>query len=315
LTDKSKIEGLEMISFKKEITFKVGNITFGRNGGENPIVVFGSMFMMDHKIVSDHKKGIFDKKQARNEIEHFVDVARNLGLSPVIDVHAQTAEAMVKYIEFVADVTEYPIIIDGTIPDIRLPAAKLAKEIGINERTIYDSVSPDTRDEEIQKIREYGIDCIFVLLLNPANLRPEGRIEIMKKKLLPKIEKWDIKRPLLDTIVFDAPSSGMAAKAIELVKNEFGYPTGNGAPNAMDFIKEWHYPSETYYSVYTSILVLQQLGGADWIFAGPASAADYLLPPIALIDGVIAYSNKMMGHPVKMSKEHPLFKAMKYLQS
>lgn len=303
-----------MLYFKKNISFKVGNITIGRNNGENPFTVFGSMFMLDHEIVSDHKKGVFDKSKARKEIETYVETAKKLGLSPAIDVLAETPEAMVKYLEFVIEATDQPFIIDGTIPEIRLAGAKYVSEVGVNDRAIYDSISPGTRDDELQAIKDYKIDCVFTLLLNPANLKPEGRIEVMNKEIYPMLEKWNITKPLLDTIVLDAPSSGLAAKAIELVKNEFGYPTGNGAPNAMDFIKEWHHSSEAYHAVYSSLLVLHLLWGADWLFTGPAKYAEYLLPPLALIDGISAYANKIMGVPIKMSKDHPLYRAMKYLQ-
>ena len=303
-----------MFYFENEKTFKVGNIIFGRKGGKNSIAVLGTIFHKDDKIVSNHKTGEFDREKAKKAIEQHEEIAKGFGLQPVLDVHAQTAEAMLKYIEFALDVTDEPIIIDGTVPEIRLPAVRYVNEVGANDRIIYDAISPESKESELEELKNNKIECAFLLALNPSDATPTGRIMILKE-LLPRAEKFGITKPLLDTIVFDPPSLGLAAKAIELVKKEFGWPTGNGAVNAIEFIGSWPYSKPAFIGFVTALYSVNQVMGADWLFYGEIYSAKYVIPALAIVDGILAYTNKLSGYPVSISRDHALYKAMRVIRS
>ncbi len=304
-----------MFYYENAKTFEVYNVTFGRKGGENPLVVLGSIFHKDDKLVSNHKKGEFDKKKAKELIQKHEEIVRGFGLQPVLDVHGQTPEALKNYFKFVLDASDEPIIIDGTIPSIRLPVVELANELGASDRVIYDAINPDAREDELEVLKNNKITCAFLLALNQVDMTPKGRISIIKEKLLPNAEKAGITKPLLDTIVFDPPSLGLAAKAIELVKKEFGYPSGNGAVNAVELIGKWPYSKASLYSFATALYATNVVYGADWIFYGSLQDVEYIIPGLAIVDGIYAYTMRMMGHSVKLAKNHPLYKTLNVIKT
>lgn len=304
--------------YANQKVLNIGRMKMGRNNGENAVFVFGTIFYLGHKIVYDNDKGIFDKNAARELLDTHIKVADKFGLNHGIDVHAATPEAMRRYLEFVYDNTDegIPVVIDGTTENIRIAGAELANELGETERTIYDSISPDTKEMELQKIKENDIKTAFLLALNPSNLRPEGRVEIIREKLLPMAEKAGIKNIILDTIVFDPPSVGLAAKAIELVKEEFGWPTGNAPPNATEMLEEkWPYTYTQYIGANTGIFSILQAMDADWLFYGKIELAKDVLFTIALIDGILAYINKLSDMKIHIKSDHPLYRAIKSVLS
>ena len=292
----------------------VSNVTFGRQFGETPIVMFGSIFYRNDKIVTNHKTGEFDRVKAKELIETQEDLANKFGLQVALDVHAITGDAMLKYLEFVLETTDIPIILDGVDFATRHSGLKYVKEVGANTRIIYDSISPDTKGEELFALKESRVDCAILLALNPTDMTPHGRLTVIKEKLLPKAKEAGVSKLLIDTVVFDIPSLGVAAKAIELVKNEFGWPTGNGAINALEFIGDWKKRSkQSFFSLMNSLYTINVITGADWLFYGPISFAKYVFPTIAVMDGLTGYTYALTNHLPLSEYSLTLRKAIKML--
>ncbi|MFX1485758.1 MAG: hypothetical protein ACFFBS_01395, partial [Promethearchaeota archaeon] len=61
--DNSEIEGVTTVwQFKaKQKIFEIGKIQIGGVPGERPVVLIGTLFHLGQKIVTDAKKGEFDK--------------------------------------------------------------------------------------------------------------------------------------------------------------------------------------------------------------------------------------------------------------
>ncbi|MGQ4834659.1 MAG: tetrahydromethanopterin S-methyltransferase subunit H family protein [Candidatus Asgardarchaeia archaeon] len=293
--------------------FNISNVTFGKKFGETPIVLFGSIFYRGDPIVSDHERGLFDKEKAKELITEQDTLADKFGIQVALDVHALAPIAMRRYLEFVLDATNNPIILDGVTPDTRIAGLEYLKEVGAINRVIYDSISPDTKDDELNAIKESNVECAILLALNPSDMSPRGRISVIEDVLLPKAKKAGVPKLLIDTVVFDIPSLGVAAKAIELVKKRFKWPSGNGAINALEFLTNWHYSSQLFYGLTNALYTLDVVYGADWLFYGPISRAKYIIPAISVIDGLLEYTYYLSELKFKESRTSHLKKALKAL--
>jgi len=127
--------------------------------------------------------------------------------------------------------------------------------------------------------------------------------------LLEAAEKAGIRNLLVDTAVLDVPSIGHAAKAIYLVKSEYGLPTGCGPSNA---IMTWkrvkkEYKPFAYHACLAGSAIINMMTYANFILYGPIGFAETVYPACAMTDAIIAYAARKLGTRPKVSN-HPLFK-------
>ncbi|MEM2137236.1 MAG: tetrahydromethanopterin S-methyltransferase subunit H, partial [Candidatus Methanomethylicia archaeon] len=199
-----------MLKFKtSQKVFEIGGVKIGGQPGENPTVLIGSIFYHKHSIVIDEKRGLFNKDKAEELIklkEEYMDRTGNPGM---MDVIGSTEEAICKFIDFVANVTDMPILIDSPSANVKIAGVKYAKETGLERRVIYNSLIPKSRGEEFEVIRENNIESAILLAYKIAITTSKARIEMLKE-LLKRAEEAGIRKPLLDTFVIDIPSLSIA---------------------------------------------------------------------------------------------------------
>ncbi|MEM2969462.1 MAG: tetrahydromethanopterin S-methyltransferase subunit H [Candidatus Bathyarchaeia archaeon] len=305
-----------MFRFEKEQkVINIGGVKVGGQPGEFPTVLIGSIFYEKHKIVSNPDKGIFDKAKAEGLIKKMEEFSDKTGNPFFLDVVGRTSEALINEIDFVADITQAPFLVDGASEKIRLPAAKHAFEIGLKDRVIYNSIDYATQSSEIQAMKELGVKSSIVLAFNKRNPWPEGAIEILEGKanqkgLLNLANEAGIENILVDTAVADIVTIGLSAKALNLVKNKFGLPAGCGPANAYTSWtrgKKGEFGPLAYNVVVGSAGTFTQLMGANFIMFGPVELAETVFPACAMADALIAYASKRVGTKIG-TNNHPLFK-------
>jgi len=293
--------------------FEIGGIQVGGQPGELPTVLIGSIFYEGHKIVLDPTNGIFDKKRAEELITNQDEISKKTANPCMVDVVALAPQAMQKYIEFVAETTKAPILVDSSSVETKIAGLKYSREIGLNSRIVYNSINYHFDTQEISALKESKVNAAIILTYNPRNVMPNGRTEILKgtstqKGLLKTAEDAGVEKPLIDTAVLDAPSIGLAAEAITLVKSEFGLPCGAGPVNA---VSEWKRVEEL--GIYAKQVCMAnavtalQHAGANFVLYGPIGKAETVFPAAAMTDALIAYSARFHGIRLK-TKEHPLLK-------
>jgi len=293
--------------------FKVGNVEISSKAGELPTVLIGSIFYEHHKIVTNAREGLFDREKAKELVKVQEDLSDKTGNPCMIDVVGLTERAMEQYISFILDQTDVPILVDSTLPSVKIAGIKQAYELGASDRVVYNSLSCYVKDEEIKAIREYKIKSAILLAYNPNNAWPEGRVEILKgsermRGLLNIANEAGIEVPLIDVAVLDVPSIGIAMEAIKLVKEEFNLPCGGGPLNAVLEWKKSREISDVASAVCgaTSVALLQSVG-ANFILYGPIEKAKQVFPAAAMVDAIIAYAARIKGVRTK-TKNHPLYK-------
>ncbi|RLI46135.1 tetrahydromethanopterin S-methyltransferase subunit H [Candidatus Bathyarchaeota archaeon] len=297
-----------MFEFKsKQQTFNIGGVKVGGLPGQNPTVLIGTIFYHGHKAILDKKTGEFDRKLVEEEInlqEEFSDKTGNPG---IFDVVGATPELMRKYVEFTASVTDAPIMIDGTTAEAKIAGLEYAKEVGLIDRLIYNSLIPEYKQEEIDKIKEVGLKSALLLAYNPKEFTTAGRVKAIKQ-LLEVAKEAGIEKPLLDTCVLDIPGLGMASRAAFELKNEFGLPVGNGAHNAVSLWKglKSKMGVQAVKPAVAAACVVAVATGADFVLYGPVKDAQYVFPVIAMTNA--AYGYLLFEKKISLDRSHPLYR-------
>ena len=143
--------------------YEIGGVKVGGDVGENPTVMIGSIFYYGDKVVQDDKNGVFDREKAEELIMKVEDLSDRTGLPAMVDVVCSSANVAAKYLEFAADVTEMPILIDAVSEDAAIRGMEYAEEIGIINRTILNSITPETKESVYKKIKDVGLEAAILL--------------------------------------------------------------------------------------------------------------------------------------------------------
>ena len=295
--------------------FEIGKVKVGGQPGELPTVLMGNIFYKGMPEIVNHERGEFDRKSVLKWIKIAEELSEKTGVPHFIDIMAMYPEAMKRYVTFISEHSDSVLLIDGTNPDTRIAGLERVKELGLQERTIFNAISPQISQREIEAIRDSGVTAAILLAYNEIDFSPEGRTAILKGfdknvGLLKIAEKAKIKKILVDTIVFDVPSIAYATEAIKLVKNELGYPAGCSPANATyDWKRSQNETLKRGFAAYNaSAHAIAQYSGADFLIYGPIKQARNIIPACAMNDAIIAYHALKRLRIRPLVPDHPLYK-------
>lgn len=283
-----------MLDFKTEQkVIQIGNVKIGGQPGENPIVMVGTVFYAKHPALLDEKTGKFDKNIVETEVNEFIQIIKDTDMQAIIDVVGSYPDALIKECEFIADITDYPFLVDGLNDTSRIPAMEGLKEIGLLDRAILNSIDENTSTESVNKLKEIGVKHAILLTFGNRYIFPHQKLHLLQEKLLVSAEKADIKNVIVDTAVLDLPSVAINVETTRLIKEELGLPTGFAPANAIygwDYVKK--YGASSRCGAIASIMTYCADSGSDFILFGPVKFAKCVIPSIAMISGINAYYRK-----------------------
>ena len=296
-----------MLNFESEQkTFKIDDVKFGGQPGENPIVMIATVFYAKHAALLDEKTGKFDKNILEQELNDFTEVIEETQLQGVIDVVGAYPEVLIKECEFIADNVEYPFLVDGLNDTSRIPAMKGLQEIGLLDKAILNSIDENTNDENLEKLKEIGVKNAVLLTFGNKYMFPQQKLKFLKETLIPKAQKANIDNYIVDTAVLDLPSISINFETVGLIKKELGLPAGFAPANAIygwSFVKK--YGESARCGAIASIMAYCATAPSDFIMFGPIKFAKCVVPAIALISGVNSYYQKRVKRK-KISERTPL---------
>jgi len=293
---------------RDQIVFEISGVRIGGQPGENPTVMIGSIFYKGDKVVRDEEAGVFDREAAQGLITRLEEISDRTGLPAMLDILCSTARNARRYLEFAADATRMPLLIDYVSYEAGLSGMEAAKELGILDRTILNSINPETKLSIFEKAREVGLQSAIALTYSAkAIISYKERIKLLEP-LISKIQAIGIKKILVDTVVLDIITLGLACRAIFEVKERYGYPAGCGAHNAVATWKSLKEKRDKVLSAVCASIVngLPITIGADFVLYGPISDAEYMFPAIGLINA--AYAQVLMEEGKRPPQSHPRFK-------
>lgn len=298
-----------MIKFTSEQkTYHISGVEIGGQPGERPTVLIGSIFFSGHKIVKDNLKGIFDHDKARALLDADAEASARTGNPRFIDVIGDTGPALINYLEFVAQHTDAPMLVDSFSQKARLEAVRHFAGTEVAKRLVYNSIAEDYTDEELNVLHECGIKSSIIMAFSTTAPKPKQRIKLLVNKLLPAAQSAGIENILVDPGVLDIASIGWTALAIREIKETMGYPCGCAPSNALyTWEKVRELGQSAFEAAASSTFALTQTQGANFVHYGPIRNAPWVYQAVATVDAMIAYSGRLTG--VQMATEdHPLYK-------
>jgi len=253
------------------------------------VVLIGSIFYSRHKIVEDHNRGIFDRERAEGLIAKQEELSDSYGIESILDVVAEAGEAMVKYLEFVADATDKPFILDGYL-EARIEGIRYVEEQRISERVIYNSINPINTKEELDILRNSKIKNAVVFDYDPSYTSPSRRILLLsgdgkKEGLIPKAKKIGIENIMIDVVPTDIKSLGEVIETLLLVKSTYPYPAGCGPANVSYYLADYLKEELDTKILVSSVDSVAQLF-SDFIFYGPIERAEIAFQSAYIIEEI-----------------------------
>ena len=289
-------------------TLIIAGVRIGGMPGMVPTVAIPSIFYSKDRLVKNAETGDFDGIQTEETLSMLKDLSERTGLSTMLDVVASSPKAMETYLTYLADNTDFPLLIDGSGDSaVNSTGILTAKENGFLDRVILNSLTPDTKEPLLEVIRETGLQNVLLLTFSTAALISVTKRVELADALIHKAQELGISNILIDTGVMDLPTLGIACKTQMIIKDKYGYPVGNGAHNAIStwgglvpkFGKEAKTPALVGSSLMPVIL------GADFVLVGPAKHAPVVYPSLAMIDTALAGS--LMESRMRPEKPHPRY--------
>ncbi|MHA1238451.1 MAG: tetrahydromethanopterin S-methyltransferase subunit H family protein [Candidatus Odinarchaeia archaeon] len=288
-------------------TFQIGATKVGGVPGERPVALIGTIFYLGHKILKDPEKGEFDKSKAEELIIMQDEYSDKTGNPALIDLVISGPEAVFTELDFVLNVTDTPILLDLVGDETKKAALQYVEEAGIQDKVVYNSINAETKEEELESIRNSKIKSAIILAFGPKVFTTDTRVSVAKE-VLNKALEIGIDKPLLDTYILDIPSLGMGCKALFQLKNELGYPVGGGTDNA---VSTWRglktkMGKQAKQSCVASAAVAAVTLGADFVLYGPIESAPYVFPAVSMIDAALEQLALESG--AKLDRTLPIFR-------
>ena len=298
-----------MLNYEREQkVVKVGNVKIGGHPGENPTVMICTVFYAKHAALLDEKTGKVNKDLLERELNEFTEIIEDTKMQGIIDIVGAYSEALIKECELVAEIVDYPFLVDGLNDESRIPTMEALKEIGLLDRAILNSIDENTSENSIIKLKEIGVKYAVLLTFGSKYIFPHQKIEFLRNELIPKAERSNIENYIIDTAVLDLPSIGINVETTRMVKSELGVPAGFAPANAIygwDYIKKFGETSRC--GAIASIMTYCVTSGSDFVLFGPIKFTKCIVPALSLISGINSYYRKRILRK-SISEKTPLKK-------
>ncbi len=300
----------EMFEYTAEQrVLEIGNTKIGGKPGINPTVLIGSIFYSGDKLVKNAKEGTIDTPSTEALLNALVDVSSATGLPSMLDVVAESSKAIETHLRHLVDVTDMPLLVDGSGSEaVNLAGIQAAREGGFLDRVMLNSITPETSMETLETFHELGVKHAVGLTFSNAAMASATKRLNLAKMLLDKAAKAGIENVIIDTGVIDLLTLGLACKAQHMIKDKFGVPVGCGAHNA---VSTWRglvpkFGKDAKKSAYVGSSLMPVTLGADFVLYGPIKHAPIVFPSAAMID--VALSGVLLETRTRVGRPHPRYR-------
>jgi tetrahydromethanopterin S-methyltransferase subunit H len=287
---------------------EIGTAKIGGTPGLVPTAMVGSIFYSKDKLVRDASKGSIDKKNTEEQLSRLADISERTGLPSVLDVVASSSEAMENYLRYLADMTDMPLLIDGSgSMDVNVAGIEVARNAGLLDRVALNSITPDDDEDLYAKIEEVGLKNAIVLTFSNEAMTSASKRADLADELYSKATNAGVTNILFDTGVVDLPTLGLASRALMMIKDKFGLPVGCGAHNA---VAMWNglvpkFGKDAKIPAFVGSNLMPVALGADFVLYGPIKHAQVVFPSVAMID--VALSGSLIEERIRPKRPHPRY--------
>lgn len=283
---------------------KIDKFNCGSQFGTFPPMLFASIFYDGQNMVFDHKNGVFDRDKALAQVRLAEESAERFQVPVAMDVIASTPLAMRRYLEFISEYSELPFVIDSSVPEPRLEGLKFCAENNLLHRAIYNSISEDSSNEELEALSEYPPAGIILMAINQDDYSPVGTLKLLEE-LLPSLRKKQIQNLMVDVCVLDQVSLKAATEIAQAVKEKYSLPTGGAPCNGIYMWEELKaLPTALFETGLATSIGYATSRGFDFAFIGPAKNIERSALAAAVSAVYDGYA--LLQKQTDLPEEHPL---------
>lgn len=227
-----------MFTFSKDQEVcNIGGYKVGGQPGENPPLLIASMFHNKDRILVD-RKGNFDRKKAVELIRKQEELSKSTGIPAMVAMVANSPEEAKIYIDFYLETTDMPFGIDMWVAEKRAKATEYVAELGVQDKFLYNSITPWDKDikGQVQRLKDLGIKHVIVQAFDDKDQSPHGRLKSLESILAEGADGFE--SVIVDTSVMNLPSTSFSLLANKLIKEKLGIPAGGAYSNGTHMWKE-----------------------------------------------------------------------------
>jgi tetrahydromethanopterin S-methyltransferase subunit H len=247
----------------------VGGATIGGPLGSRSGLLVGSLFYDKHSVVKDAFAGDFDEQRAGELLAMATRAAGRNGVQIAVDVIAASAEAIARFLPFVAENCPLPMMINSSEAEVHIAGLEIAAKYDVLDRCIFASLNMDTEDAELDALRKHRPAAVMIMANDGADPTPEGCCQFIEDFFVPMLDDIGFDTAIADLGTMDPPSVGLCMRGITAVRQRFGFPAGCAFSNC---ISQWTGLRElgreyTNYSLGAALVACRG-AGADFLHYG-----------------------------------------------
>ena len=216
--------------------FEYQDIKVGFGNFKYPPVLIGTMFYQDQRLFDYDDPTKINEDKALKRINKHFQLSTQYKIPSLIEISADTPEAMTKYLEFYFDHFKPPIVLGGTI-DARIAGLDYLHENGYNrEDYIYNAISNLKNGKELEQFKKYSIQSAVILILASPNMTSTQRFSYITEKnqpnnesILSGLKKLGVERIWVDGGVVNIESLVHILETQKLISTSLNLPVGTAS--------------------------------------------------------------------------------------
>ncbi|MBI5057128.1 MAG: tetrahydromethanopterin S-methyltransferase subunit H [Nitrospirae bacterium] len=215
---------------REQKIFNISGLKIGGQPGENPPLLIASMFHNKDRLLKD-RKGSFDRERAKELIKKQEDLSSSTGVPSMVAMVANTPEEAQVYIDFYLETTNMPFGIDMWMADKRAKATEYVAKLGVQDKFLYNSITPWDKDikGQVSRLKDLGIKNVVVQAFDDKDQSPAGRLKSLENILSQGADSFDT--VIVDTSVMNLPATSFSLIANKIIKEKTGLPCGGAYSN------------------------------------------------------------------------------------
>jgi tetrahydromethanopterin S-methyltransferase subunit H len=217
------------------------NIKVGFGSFKLPPVLIGTMFYQGQRLIDNNDITRFDKDKALKRIENHLQLSNQYKIPALIEISADTPDAMISYLKFYLDNFKPPFVLGGTL-DARISGVAYLYEHGYkSDDFIYNAISNLKNQKEKELFKEYEIQTAIILVLASPNMTSTQRFSYITDKTQPNnvslfegLKELGVRYIWIDGGVVNLESLVHILETQKMISTAFKIPVGT-APNLFLF--------------------------------------------------------------------------------
>lgn len=273
-----------MFRFEKEQRiFNIGGIRVGGQPGENPPLMIASLFHNKDSVTKTDRKGNFDRERTKEMLKQMEQISSATGVPGMVAMVANTPDEAKLYIDFYLENTSMPFGIDMWVADQRAKATEYVSKLGVQDKFLYNSITPWDKDipGQVKRLKDLGIKHVVVQAFDDQDQSPAGRLKSLESILAQGADSFDT--VIVDTSVMNMPSTSFSLVANRMIKEKHGLPCGGAYSNGTHMWKECReaWGLDGFKAMDAVVQGMSSALWSDFNFCGPAVTAPRVFPAVA----------------------------------